>query len=355
MCDICSTVAATSAVAAAPGGGTSSNTKCVEWRVLRPASWNARVARFTSSMYTFSLTDAVSSSTRVWSGRDLNSSSTSRLTARATSSGYGAASLIARAAGGGRRGRSRGSRPPNTEPALSARVATRAARRARPAATHGWCAGALVRWCKAPIHCASRTDARSTHAVHVGSDPGPCPPLRRTARPAGVGSCSPRRLGGSRALSASVPSSAPDAPDWRPGPRVGTSESGAQPPVGRAKNISHVLCFDVASGVTSEETRLANFYFRTFFGDLVAPGHPWLSLPPPPPTPPRRGANKVDRWPTEHTHCIGTGSVHIAASAGRILGLVRLSGEQCARCARLAGRSEGGHLRIWRAAPDRAH
>jgi hypothetical protein len=54
------------------------------------------------------------------------------------------------------------------------------------------------------------------------------------------------------------------------GPRVGTSESGAQPPVGRTKNISHVLCFDVASGVTSEETRLANFYFRTFFRDLVA-------------------------------------------------------------------------------------
>jgi hypothetical protein len=78
----------------------------------------------------------------------------------------------------------------------------------------------------------------------------------------------PRRLGGSWALSASLASSAPDAPDWRPGPRVGTSESGAQPPVGRAKNISHVLCFDVVSGVTSEETRLANFYFRTFFGDL---------------------------------------------------------------------------------------
>jgi hypothetical protein len=119
----------------------------------------------------------------------------------------------------------------------------------------------------------------------------------------------PRRLGGSWALSASLASSAPDAPDWRPGPRVGTSESGAQPPVGRAKNISHVLCFDVVSGVTSEEMRLANFYFRTFFRDLVASGHPWLPPPLPLPPPPLLSASP--------------------ALNGSIPGLVRLPSTQC--------------------------
>jgi hypothetical protein len=89
-------------------------------------------------------------------------------------------------------------------------------------------------------------------------------------------------------------------------PRVGTSESGAQPPAGRTKIFSEGpkwtwtfanfflhwtfrpgcpplasenttlkhACFDVVSGVTSEETRLANFYFRTFFRDLATDTRP---------------------------------------------------------------------------------
>jgi hypothetical protein len=51
----------------------------------------------------------------------------------------------------------------------------------------------------------------------------------------------------------------------------------------------------------------------------------------------------------------GQRRVVLAASAERILGPVRLCAEQCARCARLAVGSGGGHLRIWRAAPGRAH
>jgi hypothetical protein len=138
--------------------------------------------------------------------------------------------------------------------------------------------------------------------VRVGwEDPGLCPHLCRAACLAGVGSCSPRRLGGSWALPASAPSSAPDAPDSWPDPRVGTSESGAQPPVGRTKIFSEGpkwtwtfanfflhwtfsawcppsasenttlkhACFDVVSGVASEETRSANFYSRTFSRDLA--------------------------------------------------------------------------------------
>jgi hypothetical protein len=101
---------------------------------------------------------------------------------------------------------------------------------------------------------------------------------------------------------------------------VGTSESGAQPPVGRTKIFSEGskwtwtfanfflhwtfwpgcppsasenttlkhACFDVVYGVTSEETRLVNFFSRTFFRDL-ATRHPardtwrWKQKPRPDP------------------------------------------------------------------------
>jgi hypothetical protein len=47
-------------------------------------------------------------------------------------------------------------------------------------------------------------------------------------------------------------------------PRVGTSESGAQPPVGRTKNISHVLCFDVVSGSLPRKRDWRTFIFVHF-------------------------------------------------------------------------------------------
>jgi hypothetical protein len=277
-------------------------------------------------------------------------------------------------------------------------------------------------------HCVDAPAVRcARHTVRVGwEDPWPCPApwhtLRRCTGSALREAHCQRQLGGSWALLASVPSSAPDAPDWWSGPRVGTSESGAQPPVGRTKNISHVLCFDVVSGVTSEETRLANFYFRTFFGDLgrtrpplaatataataaTAPTAATAAAACPRRTRTRTRARtraRTHQTPlysrlshTAHAvHDARSASVHAAccppshhrrshhsAPGTRILGPARLCADRCVQLVsrrtarvgwedpgpcpplcraarpvrRIGDRPEGGHLRIWRAAPGRAH
>jgi hypothetical protein len=112
--------------------------------------------------------------------------------------------------------------------------------------------------------------------------------------------------------------SAPSAPDWRPGTRVGTSESGAQPPVGRTKIFSE------------------------------GPKRPWTFMKK------KRHSRAKTRCETKRTDTPYADRRHCHRTPGGGPWLV-LFHRECAQCARLVAGSEGGHLRIWRAAPGRAH
>jgi hypothetical protein len=170
-------------------------------------------------------------------------------------------------------------------------------------------------------------------AARVGwEDPGPCLPLCRAVRPT-------RRIGGR-------------VRGWAPRNLARSPRSGAL-------KIFHMFCVSTScSGVLLRKCDWRTFISVHFFETWVAPGHPWLPpLPPPPllPAPP--------------------------ALVERILGITRLSGTQCVElmlvcvarvgwedpepcpplwravrpARRIGGRPEGGHLRIGRAAPGRAH
>jgi hypothetical protein len=131
----------------------------------------------------------------------------------------------------------------------------------------GWCRAVLSAsaggsWAR-PALCRAVRLAGVGSCCRVGwEDPGAHPALCRAVRLASVVPCCPRRLGGSWGPSGSLATSAPDAPDWRSGQGVGTSESGAQPPVGRTKIFSE--------GPKWTWT-FANFFLHWTFSVRVAP------------------------------------------------------------------------------------
>jgi hypothetical protein len=204
-----------------------------------------------------------------------------------------------------------------------------------PSGAPGWCRVVLAASAvKIPGHarlCAERR-ARlvSGRARRVGrEDPGPCPPLCRAVRPM-------RRIGG-------------QARGWAP-------QNLARSPRSGALKIFHMFCvLTSCQGSLLRKRDWRTFISVHFSETWVTPSHTWLLLPPLQPALTHQGTNKTAWGPTEHTHRIGTGSVYVPASDGVILGPARLCAEQCARRAGLAVGSEGGHLRIWRAAPGRAH